>query len=104
MTPVLAPRPPATAAPMALAITKRGRPKRKKTSRKTLFSLKKNKMKGNPTTVNCAATKGARSKAKKASKPNYLPGDKVISEKEMRFAIKALLIQNFLNSKMEEWG
>ena len=61
-------------------------------------------MQGNPNPVKRSATKGARSKAKKASKPNYLPGDKVISEKEMRFAIKALLIQNFLNSKMEEWG
>ena len=50
-----------------------------------------------------AATKGARSKAKKASKPDYLPGDKVISEKEMCLTIKALLLQNFLNVKMKEW-
>ena len=51
-----------------------------------------------------AATKGARSKAKKASKTNSLPVDKVVSEKDMILAIKALLLQNFLNVKMKEWG
>ena len=50
-----------------------------------------------------AATKGARSKVKKASKTNYLPRDKVVSEKDTRLAINALIIQNFLNTKMEEW-
>ena len=61
-------------------------------------------MQGNPTLVKCAAAKGRRSKSKKVSKPNYLPGDKVVSEKEMRLAIKDLLLQNFLNAKMKEWG
>ena len=68
------------------------------------FRGKKNKMQGNPTPVNCAAAKGARSKSKKASKYNSLPGDRVVSNKEMCLAIKALLIQNFLNAKMKEWG
>ena len=51
-----------------------------------------------------AAAKGAMSKAKKPSKPNYLPGDKVISKKEMRLATKALLLQKLLNARMKEWG
>ena len=51
-----------------------------------------------------AATKGAWSKAKKASKPSYIPGDKVVSEKEMHLTIKALLLQKILNTKMNEWG
>ena len=51
-----------------------------------------------------ADVKGARSKVKNASKPNSLPGEKVVSEKEMRLTIKALLLQNFLNAKMKEWG
>ena len=66
--------------------------------------MKKKKIQGNPTPVKYAATKGARSKAKKASKTNSLPGDKVVSEKEMRLAIKALLLQKFLNMKMKKWG
>ena len=41
--------------------------------------------------------------AKKASKPNSLQVDKVVPEKEMRPAIKALLLQNFLKAKMKEW-
>ena len=49
-------------------------------------------------------TKGAGSKSEKASKPNSLPGYKIVSDKEMRLTIKALLIQNFLNTKMKEWG
>ena len=61
-------------------------------------------MKGNPTPVKRSAMKDNRSKAKKASKPNSLPVDNVISEKEMRLKIKALLLQNFLNRKMKEWG
>ena len=61
-------------------------------------------MQGNPTPVNCAAAKGARSKSKKASKTDFLPGDKVVSEKDMRLEIKALLLQNFLHVKMMEWG
>ena len=51
-----------------------------------------------------AAAKGARSKSKKASKPNYLRGDKVVSEKDIRLTIKALLLQNFFNAKMKEQG
>ena len=54
--------------------------------------------------MKCAAVKGVRSKAKEASNPNSLPGDKVVSKKEMRLAIKALLLQKFLNVKMKEWG
>ena len=54
--------------------------------------------------MNCAAAKCARSKAKKVSKPDSLSGDKVVSEEEMRLAIKALLLQNFLNVKIKEWG
>ena len=61
-------------------------------------------MQANPTPVKRAATKGARSKSKKASKPSPLPGDKVVSEKEMCLTIKVLLLQNFLNAKMKEWG
>ena len=45
------------------------------------FRGKKEKMQGNPTHVKSAATKVARSKAKKASKPNSLPVDKFVSEK-----------------------
>ena len=51
-----------------------------------------------------AATKGERSKVKKASKPNSIPGVKVVSEREMRLSIKALLLQNFLNENMKELG
>ena len=54
--------------------------------------------------MKCAAAKGAKSKSKKASKPDYLPGDKVVSNKEICLAIKALLLQNFLNAKINEWG
>ena len=50
-----------------------------------------------------ASTKDARLKAIKASKPNSLPGDKVIYKKEMRLTIKALLLQNFLNANTNEW-
>ena len=60
----------------------------------------KNKMQGTPTPVKPAAAKGVMSKAKKASKPNYLPGDKVVSEKDMRLAIKALLLQKLLDVEM----
>ena len=104
MAPLLAPVPPETVAPTAPAISKRGCPKQKRTLRKNMFRGKKKKMQGTPTLAKRAATKGARSKAKKASKTNYLPGDKVVSEKEMRLTIKALLLQNFLNAKMKEWG
>ena len=61
-------------------------------------------MQGNPTPVNSATAKGARSKAKNTSKYSSLQGDKVVSEKEMRLAIKSLLLQNFLNAKTKEWG
>ena len=57
-----------------------------------------------PTPVKHTNTKFARPKAKKASKPNSLPEDNVVSEKEMRLAIQALLLQSFLNMKMKEWG
>ena len=97
MAPVLAPAPPATAAPMALAINKRGRPKRKRTLPQTIFTAKKKKMQGNSKPVKHAATKGVRSKEKKSSEYNYLPGDKVIYEKEMRLAINSLHLQNFLS-------
>ena len=40
----------------------------------------------------------------KASKPNSLPGDSVVSEKYMPLTIKAVLLQNFLNVKMKESG
>ena len=61
-------------------------------------------MQVNPTPVKRATAKSVRSKAKKVSKPNSLLGDKVVSEKEMRLAIKALLFQKILNAKMNEWG
>ena len=61
-------------------------------------------MQGKPTLVKRAVAKGARSKAKKASKPNSFPGDKVIYKKEMCIAMKALLLQNFLNWNIKEWG
>ena len=51
-----------------------------------------------------AAAKDARSKTKKAPKPNSLPGDKVVSKKETRLIIKALLLQKLLYAKMKEWG
>ena len=68
------------------------------------FRGKRNKIQGKSTHVKCAAAKGTRSKSKKASKPDSLPGDKVVSDKEMRPVIKDLLLQNFLNTKMKEWG
>ena len=40
----------------------------------------------------------------KASKPNSLPGEKVVSEKDMRLEMKAPFLQNFLNVKTKEWG
>ena len=104
MAPVPAPAPPTTAAPTAPAINKRERLKQKRTSRKNLFRRKKKKIQGNPTPVKSAAAKGARSKSNKASKPYSLPGDKVVSKKEMRLAIMTLFLQNFLNAKMKEWG
>ena len=99
---MLAPEPLATASPMAPAINKRGRLKRKITSQQNIFRGKKKKIQGTPTPVKHAATKGARSKAKKAPKPNSLPGYKVVSDKEMRLTIKVLLLQNVLNAKMKE--
>ena len=82
MAPVLAPEPLATASPMAPAINKRGRLKRKITSQQNIFRGEKKKIQGTPTPVKHAATKGARSKAKKAPKPNSLPGYKVVSDKK----------------------
>ena len=57
-----------------------------------------------PTPVKHTNTKFARPKAKKASKPNSLLEDNVVSEKEMHLAIQALLLQMFLNANMKEWG
>ena len=54
--------------------------------------------------MNRDAKKGTRSKLKKASKPDSLPGDKVVSKKEMCLEIKDLLLQKFMNAKMKEWG
>ena len=51
-------------------INKRGRSKRKRTSWKTLFRGNNKKIQCTPTSVKRAAVKGARSKAKKASKPD----------------------------------
>ena len=102
MAPVLASAPQANTAPTAPAINKRGSLKQKRTSRKNIFREEKKKIQGKPTPTNFSTAKGARSKSKKASKPNSLPGDKVVSEKYMRLAIKALLLQNFLNAKMKE--
>ena len=81
MSSVLVPVPPATAAPTAPDINKRGHTNRKRTSRLTLFRGKKKKIQDTPTPFKHAATESARSKAKNTSKPNSLPGDKVISEK-----------------------
>ena len=103
MAPVLAPAPPATAAPTAPSINNRGRPKRKRTSHQLFFKGEKKKIQGNPTPVKHASAKGVRSKAKEASKPDSLSRDKVVSEKEMCLAIKSLFLQNFLNAKMTEW-
>ena len=103
IVPVLAPAPPTTAVPTAMYINKRVSPKQKRTSQKRFFRGKKEKMQGNPTHVKSAATKGVRSKAKKASKPNSLPGGKLVSEKYMRLTIKDLLVQNFLNVNTKEW-
>ena len=61
-------------------------------------------MQGKPTLVKRAAAKGTMSKAKKSTKPDSLPGDKGFFKKQMRLAIKALLLQKFLNAKMKEWG
>ena len=57
MVPVLAPAPPATAAPTTPDINKRVHPKRKITSRKKLLRGKKKKMQGNPTPVKSTAKK-----------------------------------------------
>ena len=103
MAPVLASAPPGPVAPKAPAISKRGRPKRKRTSHQAIFKGKKKKIQGNPTPVKHASAKGVRSKAKEASKPDSLSRDKVVSEKEMCLAIKSLFLQNFLNAKMTEW-
>ena len=103
MEPVLAPEPPETTVPTTPEINKRVRLKRNRTSRRNICRGKKKKIQVTPTSVKCAAAKGARSRAKKASKPNYPPGDKVVSEKEMRHTIKALLLQNFLRANMKEW-
>ena len=92
MAPELVPAPTATAAPTTPAINKIGLPNQKRTSQKILFSGKKNKMQGNPTLVKYADVKFARSNAKRSSKPNSLPGYKVVYEKEIRLEIKALLI------------
>ena len=104
MTPVLAAAPPVTATTTAPSINKRGSQKQNRDSRQTLFRVDKKKIQVTPTPVKCASAKGASSKAKKSSKPGSVPGDNVISEKEMWLAIKALLLQNFLNAKMKEWG
>ena len=61
-------------------------------------------MRGNPTHVKPASEKGARSKAKKASKSNPFPVDKVVSEEEIRLVIKALLLKKILYAEMKEWG
>ena len=71
--------PPETAAPMASAINKNGRSKRKRTSQKNCFRGNKKKMQGKTTPVKRAAMKGVRSKAKNASKTDSLPGNKVVS-------------------------
>ena len=101
MDPVLAPVPPATAAPMSPAINNIGRLKQKRTSQRNIFREKKKEMQGTPTPVKRAVTKYVSSKAKKASKPNYIPGDKVVSEKDISLTIKALILQNFLDEMMK---
>ena len=103
MSPVLAPEPPGTAAPTVPSINKRGSLKQKKISQQSIFRGKKKIIQGNPAPVKCDTAKGARSKVKKASKPNSFPGDKIVSEKEILPAIKSLLIQKILNAKMKEW-
>ena len=65
---------------------------------------KKIKIQGTPTPVKCYAAKGVRSKAKKGPESNSLPGNKVVFEKDMHLTINALLLQNFLNANMKEWG
>ena len=102
MAPVIAPEPPTTASPTASEINMRGHPNKNRTPRRNLFRGKKKKIQGTPTPMKRAATKGAKLQEEKVSKPNYLPGDKVVSEKDMRLAIKALLLQKFLKSKMKE--
>ena len=101
---MLAAAPAATTVPRELDINKRGHPKWKRNSGQNIFRWKEKKIQGNLSPVKRADVKGARSKVKNASKPNSLPGEKVVSEKEMRLTIKALLLQNFLNAKMKEWG
>ena len=83
MAPVLVPAlaPLATSVPKELAINKRGCLKRKINPRQNIFRGRKKKIQSNPTPVKRGAAKIARSKAKKASKPKSLPGDKVVSEK-----------------------
>ena len=100
MAPVLASAPLATAVPTAPSINNRGRLKRKRTSHQAIFKGKKKKIQGNPTPVKHAAAKGVMSKAKEASKPDSLPGYYFVSNKDMRLAIKRLLLQNFLNVEM----
>ena len=78
MSPVLASAPPETTAPTAPVIINRVLPKQNINSRQTLFRGKKKKMRVNPTPVKRATAKCARSKAKKASKPNSLPGYKAV--------------------------
>ena len=43
-------------------------------------------------------------KSEEGLKTDSLPVDKVVSEKEICLAIKALLLQKFLNANTKEWG
>lgn len=67
---MIAPEPPTTASPTASEINMRGHPNKNRTPRRNLFRGKKKKIQGKPTPFKRAVAKGARSKDKKAPKPD----------------------------------
>ena len=55
--------------------------------------------------MKCAAAKGAIIKGRRRPQNTILYQEtRFVSEKEMRIAIKAHLLQSFSNAKMKEWG
>ena len=86
-----------------------GRPKKGKGRRKILSKRQPDKKVGKmgtpaPKPKKHAAAKVARSRVKKALSPDSLPGEKKLSEKEMRTAISALLATYYPNVLKKDWG
>ena len=86
-----------------------GRTKKGKGWRKRVLELQPGKKVGKmgtpaPKPKKHAAAKVARSRVKKALSPDSLPGEKKLSEKEMRTAISALLATHYPNVLNKDWG